>query len=80
MFKSKKINIASAILTLAALIIGLVALVWNIILETHHWNHQFFRENHYTDGIIGGLSITLISLVVFWICSYFLKRNLKNKA
>lgn len=79
MFKSKKINIASAILTLAALIIGLVALVWNIILETHHWNHQLFRENHYTDGIIGGLSITLISLVVCWICSYFFKRNLKNK-
>lgn len=79
MFKSKNINTASAILSIAAFVIGLIALIWNIILDTHHWNHQIFRQNHYTDGIIGGLSIALISLLVFWICSYSLKKKLKSK-
>lgn len=78
MFKSKIINTASVILTIAAFVIGLIALIWNIILDTRHWNHYIFRQNHYTDGIIGGLSIALTSLLLFWICSYFFKKNLKN--
>lgn len=79
MFKSKKINTASVIITITALVIGFLALIWNIILDNHTWNHPIFRQNHYTDGIVGPLCIAFISLIVFRSLFCFVKRNLKNK-
>lgn len=80
MFKSRKIQLVSTILTVVALLLGIMALVWNIILYNHRWNHHIFRENHYVDGILATLCITVVSTFIFWIVFLFLKKGLRKKS
>lgn len=79
MFSSKKLNITSIVLAVAALAVGLASLIWYLILDNHNWNHGIFRQNYHTDAILGELSIAIVSLVVLWGCFYFLKRKITNK-
>lgn len=79
MFKSTKIRFLSISVTIASLLIGLTALVWNLILYYHVWNHQIFKENHYVDGIIKTLCVFLLSTIIFWICFFFFKKKIENK-
>lgn len=78
MFPSKKIRIASSILCVLALVMGLLSITWVIIYRNHDWHHYLFYNSYYIDGCKIACLIFIGSLL-FWVAYRVINSKFKSR-
>lgn len=79
MIYSKIIRILSKVICITAIILGVFALCWNVIYDSHSWHNYIFRETRYTEDIIGRFALCILCFLVFGIAFILIKKKSENK-